>query len=82
MKDIEENEEKNNIEIWEDYVHIKDLVICLIICGVTTLGGYLIAPNEPPRPLIYGLIGAVLGFTICSMIIRPKRTFEYIEKED
>jgi len=82
VKDVEDSEEKSNIEIWEDYVRIKDLVICLIICGVTTLGGYLIAPNEPPRPLIYGLIGAVLGFAISSIIIRPKRTFEYIEKED
>src|SRR5690625_3953059 len=78
-KKIDEN---NNIEIWEDLVRIKDLIISLIICSVTTLGGYLIAPNEPPKPLIFGLIGAVLGFTICSMIIRPKRTFEYIEKED
>lgn len=81
-KDIEKStEEKNNIEIWEDYVNIKDLVICLVICGMTTLGGYLIAPNEPPKPLIFGLLGAIIGFTVSSIMIKPKRTFEYTEKE-
>jgi hypothetical protein len=78
------NEEQgpiNNVEVWEDLVHIKDLVIALLICTITTLGGYFIAPNEPPKPLFYGLIGALIGFGICSFIIKPKRIFKEIEVE-
>ncbi|MUK89453.1 hypothetical protein GMD78_13885 [Ornithinibacillus sp. L9] len=71
-----------NIEVWEDLVHIKDLVLSLIICSITTLGAYLIAPNEPPKPLIYGLVGAVIGFVISSIAIKPKRTFQYVEEEE
>jgi hypothetical protein len=71
---------KKNIEVWEDLVNIKDLVTCLIICSITTLGGYFIAPNKPPKPLIFGLSGAIIGFVICSFIIKPKRLF--IDKEN
>jgi len=80
----QENTDKleKNIEVWEDLVNIKDLIISLTICSITTLGGYLIAPNEPPKPLLFGLIGAVLGFISCSIIIKPKRSFKYIEPEE
>lgn len=71
-----------NIEVWEDLVSIKDLVLSLVICSLTTLGGYLIAPNEPPKPLIFGLVGALVGFIICSVIINPKRNFNYSEREE
>ncbi|SES99792.1 hypothetical protein SAMN05216389_104109 [Oceanobacillus limi] len=77
----DQNKDVENIEVWEDLVHIRDLVICLVICSLTTLGGYLIAPNEPPTPLIVGLIGAVVGFILCSIIIKPKRTFRYEEEK-
>lgn len=78
----EQSDPKSNVEVWEDVVNIKDLVISLVICTVTTLGGYLIAPNDPPKPLFFGLVGAIIGFVICSIIINPKRTFDYIEEED
>lgn len=76
----EKIETKNNIEVWEDLVNIKDLVLALLICSVTTLGAYFIAPNEPPKPLFFGLIGALIGFVVCSIIIKPKRKF--VEAED
>lgn len=76
----EKEETKDNIEVWEDLVHIKDLVLALVICSVTTLGAYFIAPNEPPKPLFFGLVGALVGFVICSIIIKPKRIF--VEAED
>lgn len=73
---IPENEDsKKNIEVWEDLVRIKDLVIALIVCSITTLGGYFLAPNKPPKPLLFGLCGAIIGFVICSIAIKPKRTF-------
>ncbi|MEG9295867.1 hypothetical protein V6B33_05355 [Mangrovibacillus sp. Mu-81] len=72
---------EQNIEVWEDLVKIKDLVISLIICSITTLGGYLIAPNEPPKPLLFGLAGALIGFILCSVMIKPKRNFRYEDRE-
>jgi len=76
------NDSKNNIEVWEDLVNIKDLVISLIICSVTTMGAYFIAPKQPPKPLLFGLFGAILGFVICSIIIKPKRVFIETDKEN
>ncbi len=73
---------EQNVEVWEDLVSIKDLVLSLIICSVTTLGGYLVAPAEPPKPLIFGLLGALLGFIVCSFIIKPKRAFNYEDREE
>ncbi|MEC5425406.1 hypothetical protein QGM71_18145 [Virgibacillus sp. C22-A2] len=75
-------EKGENIEVWEDLVNIKDLVLCLFISSVTTLGAYLIAPSEPPKPLVYGLIGAVIGFVLSSILVRPKRTFRYVNGEE
>ncbi|TMN22469.1 hypothetical protein FH966_05825 [Lentibacillus cibarius] len=77
---MSQSNNKENIEVWEDLVRIKDLVISLVICSGTSLGGYLIAPADR-EPLIFGLVGAVTGFIISSIIIRPKRTFHYTEEE-
>lgn len=75
------NDEGKNIEVWEDLVNIKDLLLSMVICSALALGGYLIAPNEPPRPLIYGLVGVVIGFIISSIIIKPKRTLRFEDEE-
>lgn len=79
---LEREESKNNIEVWEDIVSIKDLVISLIICSVTALGGYFLAPNKPPKPLLFGLSGAIIGFVICSIFIKPKRVLIESDRED
>lgn len=73
---------KKNIEVWEDVVCIKDLVIALVICSATAFGGYFVAPNKPPKPLLFGLSGAIVGFVICSIIIKPKRIFIEADQED
>ncbi|GAY75627.1 hypothetical protein NBRC111894_1181 [Sporolactobacillus inulinus] len=70
------------IEIWDDVVRIKDLVLAIVINSITTLGGYFAAPNHAPMPLLFGLIGAVIGFIICSLFIKPKRMFEETESEE
>ncbi|CAM3045094.1 hypothetical protein FITA111629_00325 [Filibacter tadaridae] len=75
------DEVKENIEVWEDLVNIKELVLALVICSVTTLGGYFIAPNEPPKPLFFGLIGALVGFIGSSILIKPKRRFRVVKDE-
>lgn len=72
---LESKDIKKNIEVWEDLVSIKDLVLSLIICSATVLGGYFLAPNKPPKPLLLGLSGALIGFVICTILIKPKRIF-------
>lgn len=67
--------EENNIEIWEDLVKIKDLVKAIIICMITTFSGYFLAPNDPYKPLLFGLVGAITGFIVSSFSIKPKRKF-------
>lgn len=73
---------KINIEVWEDLVSIKELVMSLIICSVTAFGGYFLAPKERPKQLLLGLTGAIVGFVVCSIIIKPKRTFIEETQED
>ena len=54
----------------------NDLVLSLFICSIAALGGYFIAPNEPPMPLFFGLIGALIGFGFSIFVVKPKRTFD------
>lgn len=81
-KTSETEELKKNIEVWEDIVSIKDLVISLIVCSIASLGGYFLAPNKPPKPLLFGLSGAIIGFVICSIFIKPKRVFIEADQEE
>ncbi len=64
-----------NIEIWDDLVSIKDLVKALSICIITTFCGYFLSPSDSYKPLLFGLVGAIVGFLISSFIIKPKREF-------
>lgn len=73
---------KQNIEVWEDLVSIKDLVISLLISSLTTMGGYFLAPNEPPKPLFFGLLGSLIGFIITGLMIKPKRILQEVESEE
>lgn len=76
---VENNEKENLVEIWEDNVDIKDLLIAMLLCVGFSLGGYLLAFGETP-PLIFGLGGGVIGFIIASIIIKPKRHLTMLEE--
>ncbi len=64
---------ESNIEVWEDLVDIKELILALFICSITALGGYFIAPDNPTKKLLCGISGAIIGFVICAILIKPKR---------
>ncbi|MGY3777642.1 hypothetical protein [Isobaculum melis] len=72
---------KNLIEIWGDLVALKDLLIAIAICSVTTMGGFFLAPStDATKQLFFGLAGAVIGFILSSILIKPKRTVTEEEK--
>lgn len=72
---------KNLIEIWGDLVDLKDLLIAIAICSITTMGGFFLAPSaDTTKQLFFGLTGAVIGFVMSSILIKPKRTVTEEEK--
>lgn len=74
--------DRQMVEIWGDIVDVKSLIISIIISSISTMGLYFLAPNgNHMMELFLGLAGAVLGFIISSIIIRPKRIITF-ENED
>lgn len=70
------------VEIWGDIVDIKSLIVSIVISSITTMGLYFLAPNgNQMMELFLGLAGAVLGFIISSIIIKPKRIIDF-ENQD
>ncbi|MGO2581086.1 MAG: hypothetical protein ACTH7Y_10635 [Halomonas sp.] len=74
------HKETSYLTVWDDTVTGKDLIIALAISTPLTLGGFIYTPWPAPMPLIVGLCGALLGFTINAIVLRPKRRLD-IEKE-
>lgn len=68
------NNKKEMVEIWGDVVEIKSLVLSIFISVISTMGAYFLAPSDNrTKQLFFGLFGAVLGFIIITLIIKPKR---------
>jgi len=76
---MDKSRKRKYTEIWEDMVSLKDLVLALILCIGLTMTGYFVAPMEYPGSLFFGLGGAVLGFILSSMFIKPKRVVTELE---
>jgi hypothetical protein len=73
------------IEIWGDVVGLKSLVIAILFISFTTMSGYLIAPSDDrTKQLFYGLVGAIIGFSITARLVKPKRIIkiEDLSEED
>lgn len=79
---VKNKKSKENIEIWEDLVNMKDLVLALTISSVTTLSGYFLASDESTQSLIFGLLGALTGFILSSLLIKPKRILQEQDSEE
>ncbi len=68
--------DKNNemVEIWGDVVAIKSLLLSITISVVSTMGMFALAPsNDGSKQLFFGLFGAVFGFVVSALLIKPKR---------
>ncbi len=68
------NKKSEMVEIWGDVVEIKSLVFSIVISVISTMGLFSLAPSgDKTKQLFFGLFGAVLGFVISTLIIKPKR---------
>lgn len=75
------DKKREMVEIWGDVVAIKSLLLSITISVVTTMGLFFLAPSgDKTKGLFFGLFGAVLGFVISALIIKPKRNI--IMEED
>lgn len=65
---------KDKVVIWGDVVRLKDLIISIVISIVSTMGLFFMANNANTSvKLFMGLLGAVIGFIVNSIIFKPKR---------
>lgn len=64
------------LNVWDDTVGGRDLLLSLCLSTPLTLGGYLLAPGPAPMPLIFGLCGALVGFLANTLLFRPKRQID------
>lgn len=66
--------EKAYIEIWGDVVESRHLLISMVLTTVTTFTVFSFAPKgDRPMGLLLGLGGAVIGFLLSVILIKPKR---------
>ncbi|MGO1602817.1 MULTISPECIES: hypothetical protein [unclassified Halomonas] len=68
------------LTVWDDTVTGKDLLTALMISTPLTLGGFILTPWADPMPLIVGLSGALLGFAVNTVYLRPKRHLDTDEE--
>ncbi len=66
--------EKERVEIWGDIVEIRSLVLAIFISSTSTMAAYFLAGQaNRTRQLFFGLGGALLGFLLSTLLIKPKR---------
>ena len=78
---INENIKAYN-EIWDDLIQFTDLLIALFITISFTAIGYYFAPKTAPLPLFISLAGALVGFVVSSLVIKPKRQLVFESQEN
>ncbi len=65
---------KDKVVLWGDVVSLKDLIISIFISVVSTMGMFFLAEKDnTSMQLFMGLLGAVIGFVITSILFKPKR---------
>ena len=70
---------RHNIEVWNDLVSVKDLLICLQISAAYAACAALLAIVVGGQPLFWGLGASVIGFTVNCFFVTPKRDVTIID---
>lgn len=62
------------VEIWGDVVSPLAMIFSMMLSVITTMAGYLLSSSYgPTAQLFFGILGAVVGFIINALLIKPKR---------
>lgn len=70
------------VEVWGDRVRLRDLVLAIAITTVTIGVACVFANLRGDDILFWGMGGAIAGFIVSSIVIRPKRDVVISEGTD
>lgn len=76
----EDTERQNNIEVWNDLVSPRDLVICLVISVICVIAAVLFSVYLGGKPLFWGLGASTIGFIVCCFLVTPKREVTIVDE--
>ena len=72
---------KTMVEIWGDVVEIRSLILAIVISVASTMGLFSFAGDDSTKQLFFGLLGAVIGFVVSALLIKPKRVISVEESK-
>ena len=72
--------EGRNIEVWNDLVAPKDLLVCLAVSAVCAVAAVLIVSNTGGQTLYWGLGASVVGFVVNCFLVTPKRDVGIVDE--
>ena len=78
--DSETTERQNNIEVWNDLVSPRDLLICLLISVMCIVAAVLLSASFGGKPLFWGLGASTIGFIACCFLVTPKREVTIVDE--
>lgn len=86
MRDIPESDSegtgRQNIEVWNDLVSPRDLVICLLISVACAAAAVLVSASLGGQTLFWGLGASVAGFIVNCLLVAPKREVVIVDDAD
>ena len=84
MRDIpeagSEGTERQNIEVWNDLVSPKDLVICLLVAVACAVAAVMISSRIGGQTLFWGLGASVVGCIVNCFLVAPKREVDIVDE--
>ena len=78
--DSENTERQNNIEVWNDLVSPRDLIVCLLISVICVVAAVLLSASFGGKPLFWGLGASTIGFIACCFLVTPKREVTIVDE--
>ena len=75
-----EDLEGRNIEVWNDLVSPKDLIVCLVVSAICAVAAVLVASSTGGQTLYWGLGASVVGFVLNCFLVTPKRDVGIVDE--
>ncbi|WHP16031.1 hypothetical protein [Cellulomonas sp. ES6] len=71
-------DDEQYVEIWGDRVSLRDLVVALAVCAAATVLAVVAGRALGSSEFFWGLGGAVVGFGVAVLLVRPKRDVQIV----